>query len=238
MSRRPFVAAGLLFLSAAAVGQPDPADPVTQALARAQDEYVAATGKAQEKLLAAFAAQQKALEDTKKLKVADQIRLLDQVKAERKAFEASPAALPASAVMRPALAEYQAKLVAARRKCEAAFDRAAEDYRDRKNLDAARAVLARKAEFFAAASPADQRVEWVGKKKAFRRNDKGLWYERNEQGLFFVFDEAGRTPEAVELLRVGPPRVAVRLYADKATMSVNKGEWLPLDDGAWVAPKQ
>jgi hypothetical protein len=233
--RAPIVVAGLLFLGAAALGQPDTA---TQALTKAKDDYRAATEKAQEKLLTAFAAQQKALEDTKKLKVADQIRLVDQIRAERKAFEASPAALPTSAVMRPAVVEYQSKLVAARKKCEAAFDKVAEDCRDCKNLDAAKAVLAQKAEFFAAASPTDPRAEWVGKKKTFRKNDKGVWYERNEQGLFFVFDEASKTPEVIELLRVGPPRVAVRLYADRATMSVNKGEWLPLDDGAWAPPKQ
>lgn len=238
MSRPPVavLTAGFALFATLAAGQP--ADPVAESLARAKDEYRAATAKAQEKLLTAFAAQQKALEDTKKLKVADQLRLLDQIKAERKAFEANAAFLPASALMKPAVAEYQSKLVAARKKCEAAFDKGAEGYRDQKNLDAAKAVLAQKAEFFAAAAPTDPRAEWVSKVRSFRRTEKGQWVERSEKGQFFTFEEAGRTAEVVEILRVGPPRVAIRLYADRAEMSVNNGAWAQLDEGAWAPPKQ
>ncbi|HYH64328.1 MAG TPA: hypothetical protein VD866_06480 [Urbifossiella sp.] len=230
--RNSTVVVVFLLLGAAAAGQPD--DPIAQTLAKAKEEYRAAVGKAQDKLLTAFAAQQKLLEETKKLKVADQIKLVDQIKAERKAFEASPAFLPASPAMRPAVTEYQVKLLAARRKCEAAFDKGAEGYRDRKDLDSAKLVLAQKAEFFTAALPADPRTEWVSKKRVFRRNDKGKWVEKSDQNLYFTFEEVARGPAVVEILREGPPRVAVRLYADRAEMQVNRGDWQLLDKGAWT----
>jgi hypothetical protein len=231
------VVVAFLLLGAAAAGQPD--DPIARELGKAKEEYRAAVGKAQDKLLSAFAAQQKSLEENKKLKVADQIKLVDQIKAEHKAFEVSPAYLPTSPAMKTAVVEYQTKLLAARKKCEAAFDKGAEGYRDKKDLDTAKLVLAQKAAFFTAAGPADYRTEWVSTKRVFRKNDKGKWLEKGDQNLYFTFEEVGRTPELVELLRVGPPRVAVRLYADRAEMQVNRGDWQPLDTGAWtVPPKQ
>jgi hypothetical protein len=230
--------AGFL-LGAAALGQPGGADDqVARELAKAKDEYKAAVGKAQEKLLGAFAAQQKVLEETKKLKVADQIKLVDQIKAERKAFETNPAFLPTSPAMKAAVIEYQGKLLAVRKKCEAAFDKGAEVYRDKKDLDSAKVVLAQKTEFFTTAVPADTRTEWVSKKRTFRKNDKGQWIEKSDQSLYFTFNEVARTPNVVEILREGPPRVAVRLYADRAEIQVNRGDWQLLDDGAWAAPKQ
>ncbi len=229
--------AGLLVLAGVAPGQPPGADdPVARELGKAKDEFRAAVGKAHDKLLSSFATQQKVLEETKKLKVADQIKLIEQLQAERKAYEANPALLPTSPAMKSAVVEYQTKLLAARRKCEAAFDKGAEGYRDRKDLESAKVVLAQKAEFFTAALPADPRTEWVSKKRVFRKNDKGQWLEKSDQNLYFTFDEVARSPAAVELLRVGPPRVAVRLYADRAEMSVNRGDWQLLDTGGWAVP--
>ncbi|MBX9579562.1 MAG: hypothetical protein K2X87_04570 [Gemmataceae bacterium] len=81
------LAAAVVFLSAAAnVDKPKPGvdDPVAAELTKAKEDYQAAVMAAGEKLVAAFADQQKKLEDNTKLKVAEQIKLVEQIQEERK----------------------------------------------------------------------------------------------------------------------------------------------------------
>ena len=90
------IVAGLLFPSTAP-GEDKPKDaddPVAAELTKAKEEYLSAAGKAGEKLLAAFAEQKKKLEENTKLKVDQQIKQIEQIEEERKAFEADPSKLP------------------------------------------------------------------------------------------------------------------------------------------------
>lgn len=156
---------GLLMWAAAVSAQDKPssgetADPIAAVLKKSQEEYTAAVEQAAEGMSAAFAAQIKKLEDNAKLPVQQQLKMLADLQAEQTAFDADPAALPQSATMKAATSEYRKSVDAARGRCAKAFDRAAEAYRAKKDLAAAKAVLAEKAQYLqavAAAAPLDQK---------------------------------------------------------------------------------
>jgi hypothetical protein len=147
----PLALASVVYLSALfAEDKPkDVDDPVAAELAKAKQNYQAALKAASEKMGNAFAEQKKKLEDNKKLKVADQIKLLEQLQEEQKAFELDPEKLPKSTRMKFAVMDYQTQVSAARKRCETAFDKAAESYRANKDLTAAKEILAQKGRFLA-----------------------------------------------------------------------------------------
>jgi hypothetical protein len=143
----------LAALGASLQAQDKPAgkdDPVAAELEVAKAKYRAAVEYARNKVLQAFSDEDKRIADDSKLKPDEKIKRLDQLAAERKAFEAD-GALPTSTALTRAVAAFQAESKPARVACEKAFDAAANKYlaTDR---DAAKAVLATKAEFFKAAA--------------------------------------------------------------------------------------
>ena len=125
--------------------------PVATELKKAKVKYESAVEKAGEKLLAAFAEQLKLVEGKTELKAEQQIKLLEQLRADRKAFEADSSNLPKSAGLKKAVKEYETALTPARKTCEAAFDKAADAYRNKKEFDAAKVVLDEKKLYFLAA---------------------------------------------------------------------------------------
>jgi hypothetical protein len=131
----------------AGAGDEQPVDRVAKELAVAKEEYVNALNRAREKLIAAFAEQQKKLEENKNLKVAEVIKLVDRLQAERKAFLADSSKLPRIAIMKVAVSEYESSVATAKKTCAAAFDKAAEEYRKNRDLAMAKMVLAEKDKF-------------------------------------------------------------------------------------------
>lgn len=127
--------------------KPKTDDPIAAELTKAKQEYQTATEIAVEKLMTAFVDQQKKLEENKKLKVDEVIKLANQLQAEKKAFMADATKLPKSPSMKGAVSDYQLSTVAARKRCEAAFVKAAEGYRANKDLTTAGVVLAEKDSF-------------------------------------------------------------------------------------------
>ena len=127
--------------------KPEAEDVVGTALSSAKMECHAAVKLAKEEMVAAFAEQKKKLEENTKLKVDVQIKLVEEIQAEKKAFEEDPAKLPKSAAMKNAVADFQKKLATAKKKSEAAFDTAADAYRRQQppDLTSAKAVLTEKA---------------------------------------------------------------------------------------------
>ncbi len=121
--------------------KPDANELITAELKRAKEEFQSGAEKANEKLLAAFAVEQKKLEQNSKLKVDQQIKLIEQLTEEKKAFEIDTTRLPTSSVMKSALNEYLTKSAVAKKKCEEAFSKAAENYRSKKDFAAAKSVL-------------------------------------------------------------------------------------------------
>ena len=150
-----FLAAAVAFVSLTAAAQIPPTLPgaVTAELKLAQETYQSEVAAAAEGLLKEFAAEENRILDSTKLKIDDKIKRSEAVQDEKKAFEAD-GKLPKSLGLKVAAADYQAKVVAARSRCEKAFDKAAESA-GKTDLAAAKAVLASKIDFFkpAAAAP-------------------------------------------------------------------------------------
>ena len=121
-------------------------DPIAVELSKAKQEYEVAADKARETLLAAFALQEKKITDNPSLNAEKRIKQIESLEQEKKMFE-SEGELPKSPGTKAAGSDYRIAVLAARRKCEKAFDAAAEKY-VKKDLAAAKAVLAEKAEFF------------------------------------------------------------------------------------------
>jgi hypothetical protein len=136
-------------------------DPVADELKKAREAYRGEMEAAGEALLAAFDRQTKKLEDDKRLKLEQQIKLLDALKAERKAFAASAYHLPAAPGLKGAVAQYKLATVVAQRRGEKAFDAAAEQYRAKKDFPSAKAVLEAKQSFTEDATPFDFDGAWM-----------------------------------------------------------------------------
>jgi len=242
-SQLTLFAACVLCLSAAADDRPKPApkaedkakakaaadDPIAAALETAKEDYQSAVEKAGEKLVADFTDRQKKLEDDTKLKVDQVIKMVEQVQEEKKAFELDPAKLPKSAGMYVAASDYQIKTAAARKKCEAAFDKAAEAYRGKRDLVIAKAVLAEKKQFFAAPA-VDSRTVWVHSGGSFIRHKDGTWLESKTNGQRYNFNEAARTKAYVEMKNAN---CSVRLFADRSEIRRGEAEYKNLYFGSW-----
>ena len=242
-SQLTLFAACVLCLSAAADERSKPApkaeykakaaadDPIAAALETAKEDHQSAVEKAGEKLVADFTDRQKKLEDDTNLKVDQVIKLVEQVQEEKKAFEVDPAKLPKSAGMNVAASGYQTKTAAARKKCEAAFDKAAEAYRGKRDLITAKAVLAEKKQFFAAAgAAADPRRVWRGGRTTLTQGKGGVWHELAFNGTRYTFKELSRSDAAVELF--DPTRrngVYLSVQADKVLI-----KWVGRDRDYWL----
>ncbi len=216
-------------------------DPVAAELTKAKEVYQAAVKLASEKLVAAFADEQKKLEENTRLKVAEQIKLVEQIQAERKAFEADTTKLPKSAGMKVAVSDYKTKTTAAKMKCETAFDKAAESYRNMKDLVTAKAVLAGKAEFFkvaGVAKAAEQRSKWtlINGKWGFKLEADGTWTEGSDSkgGTVYRHKETGRNKEYVELYDAKRD-VGIRLYVDHCDIKLQRNPWKLHQKGKWAS---
>lgn len=162
-------------------------DPIAAELMKAKKDYQIAVKTANEKLMAAFADQQKKLEDNTELKVAELLKLVEEIQKEKKAFEVDPTSLPKSPRMKVAVSEYQTQIADAKKKCAAAFEKAAEGYRRKRDLATAKAVLAEKDNFFIALDvanvlPGKWQVNFVGHTK----NGSAINYQAT-----WVFDRSG-----------------------------------------------
>jgi formylglycine-generating enzyme required for sulfatase activity len=131
--------------ASAAAQQAAAPDPIADDLAKAKETYQTAVAKARDEILKAFAAEEKKLLDSR-LNVEEKVRRVEQVQAEKKAFEAE-GKLPTSATMKIAGGKYQIAIAQAKLKCENAFQTAAEKY-GRIDLAKAKTVLKEKTEFF------------------------------------------------------------------------------------------
>jgi hypothetical protein len=161
--RPVYAAIAVAVLAGGSVAQaPKPKDdPVADELKKAREAYRGQMDAAGEAMLAAFDKQAKQLEGNTRLKIEQQIKLLDGLKAERKAFEASAYHLPASAGMKEAVGQYKLATVAALRRCEKAFDTAAEQYRAKKDFIGAKGVLEAKQSFSQDATPFEFDGAWL-----------------------------------------------------------------------------
>lgn len=214
-------------------GKPD--DPIAAELSKAKGEFQAAHEKAKDKLLAAFAEEEKKLTNNSKLKIDEKVKRLDQLQDEKKAFE-DDNKLPKSPGLKVAVSDYQTKVNAAKLKCEKAFDHAAEKY-GKKDLTAAKAVLAEKANFLSGVTePKDTRTRWVGKKSAYFLADKGEWQERIG-GTVLRYKETERTKEYVEAFDASR-KIKVRFTDTKAMISIDGSPWGPQDEGGWEQAKK
>ena len=143
--------AALVSLTAAAQAPPALPEPVAAELRLAQEAYRAEVAAAGEGLLKEFAAEEKRVLDSTKLKIDDKIKRSEALQEEKKAFEAD-GKLPKALGLKVASAEYGAKVAAARGRCDKAFDKAAEAA-GKTDLAAAKAVLGAKADFYKPAPP-------------------------------------------------------------------------------------
>lgn len=121
-------------------------DPIADELSKARESYRTSAEKAGDVLVNAIDKEIKRLEANTRLKVDEQIKLIEELQGEQKAFQATKI-LPSSPILRGAVGQYWVATTAAQARCERAFDTAAEKYRGKKDLAAAKAVLEAKHEF-------------------------------------------------------------------------------------------
>jgi hypothetical protein len=211
-------------------------DPIAAELRKAKTEFQATLDKANEKLLAAFADEEKKLTNNSKLKIDEKVKRLDQLQDEKKAFE-SDGKLPKSPGLKVAVSDYQTKVSAAKLKCEKAFDAAAEKY-GKKDLTAAKAVLAEKANFLkGVGEPKDTRTVWVGKKQTYYQVENGEWQEKLGPGIVLKYKETERTKEYVEVFDAGR-NIKFRMMDTKGMISINGSPWGLQDEGGWEQRKK
>jgi hypothetical protein len=123
-------------------------DPVLAELAVAKQKYRAVVSEAKKRMIAAFDNEDKTVTADKTLKLADKLKLLEQIALDKTAFQVD-GTFPKSPGMKEAVDTFEKQLKEAREICESAFDAAAEKrfLTDRK---AAKLVLEEKPEFFRA----------------------------------------------------------------------------------------
>lgn len=226
---------------------PAPADPIAADLDKAKADFQAAAEKAKAALVEAFGREEKKATDSPRLKPDERIKLIESLQAQKAAFE-DRGTLPTAAAMATPLRAYRTALAAARKACEKAFDAAADGYVRKKELGAAKDVLAEKARHFDGMPDFEaeaRRDYWVydfpdrkEKDLWFRAQGKGEWVERSGAGGGTVhrFRETARTADYVELYDKAR-QVGARLYADRAEMRERDGAgWKFLANGNWQTP--
>jgi hypothetical protein len=219
-------------------------DSIASDLTKAKQEYESIMGKAKDALLVSFAEYEKWITESSKLSIEERIKAVELLREEKKTFE-SQGTSPGSAGLKTAVIDYQSKVSAARQKYEKAFDTAADKYL-KKDLVAAKAVLAQKKEFLQTTDnlptvrhlTKDSRRFWrfVPEHGSgyFKKLPNGKWDEIGRNGeLMGVWIERGRTKEYVEL-EDQKRGYLTRLGAGKAWIASNSdGRFGPSPHGDW-----
>jgi hypothetical protein len=218
-------------------------DPIAAELSKAKLEYEAAVEKAKDVLRISFAQYEKRITENTKLTAEERVKLLDSFQEQKKAFE-SEDKLPKLSGIRTAASDYRTTVASAKRKCENAFDVAAEKYL-KKDLAAAKAVLDEKKEFFQSGNPTpartqanDDRKFWRFAKEHgsgyFKQLPDGKWEEIGRNGeRQGTWVERERTKEYVEL-EDGKRGFLTRLGAGKAWIaSIRDSKFNPSPHGNW-----
>lgn len=175
-----FLLAGVCF----AQGSKSADDAIADELSKAKDAYRTAVEKAGDALNDSFDKEIKRLEASTRLKIDVQIKLIEQLQAEKKAFQAAKS-LPSSDGMKEAVSQYKIAMKTAQSRCEKAFDTAAEKYRGKKDLIAAKAVLEAKQEFVSDVSLFSFEGVWLS------RNDATKWTGKRTARTDSVLDFNG-----------------------------------------------
>ena len=242
-----FFTMAVLLPLAAAQDKPkadDGDDPIASELSKAKQEYEAAVEKAKDALLMSFAQNEKRIAESPKLRTEERVKQVELLQEEKKAFD-SEGKLPKSVGLKTAASDYRTNVAAVQRKCEKAFDAAAEKYL-KKDLAAAKAVLAEKAEFFqpgdrpppGRAQPKDGRRFWRFAREHggghFKQLADGKWEEIGRNGEHMgTYVERQRTNEYVELEDRKRGHLT-RLGAGKAWLaSASDGKFGPSPHGDW-----
>ena len=123
-------------------------DPVMVELAVAKQKYRNVVSEVKKRMISAFDDEDKTVTADKTLKLADKLKLLEQIALDKTAFQVD-GTFPKSPGMKEAVDAFQKQLKEAREICETAFDVAAEKrfVTDRK---ASQLILQEKPEFFKA----------------------------------------------------------------------------------------
>ena len=172
-------------------------------LKKGSEDYQFTIMQAKERMLAGFEDQEKKLEANTKLKVAEQIKLIEQLQSEKKAFQSDQNKLPKSTSMKQYLNDYQNKISSARKKYELLFDKVAEYYRNKKEFLKAKELLIKKENFIKnSALPKERSATQI----------VGSW---NWSEHKMIFEKGGRVIE----------------YLPNGKLNA-RGKWLTLEDGA------
>lgn len=146
----PALLAAVFALPIAAQEPAKPADdPIAEKLTKVKEAYVQELGKAKEAVLKACDKRYEEIKSLKSLKLETQLKQLEAVEAEKKAFEENDT-LPTSLNLKPAVSDYRTAVKKAEGALKAGFDDAAKAYRDKGDVKAASATLAEYKEFVAA----------------------------------------------------------------------------------------
>jgi hypothetical protein len=174
-------------LTALACASASAADPVAEKLEKAKKTYAAELEKFQKDVAASLDKREEAAR-----KAGDK-KLVDQIKAERKAFDEKgevPSTTPK--VVRQRLATARATL-------EKAYESAIRDYTKAKNDTEAASVEKELAVFKKEGDPSDSRRKWVHDKGSFTLQGAGMWEEKGADGNTYKWKETARTKAYVEL---------------------------------------
>ena len=124
-------------------------DPPADKLLAAKEEYVKEVGRVREGLAKAFDKRYDEVKGSKAIKIEAQLKQLEVIEAEKKAFEEGDV-LPTGLAMKVAVSEYKGGLKRAEATLKGAFDAAAKDLRDKGDVKAAAALLTEFKEFVTA----------------------------------------------------------------------------------------
>jgi hypothetical protein len=138
----PVAAVALLLRLASVTGQELPDDPIAKRLARQEKAFSTAVVKSKSTLIAAIGRQHDGISRNKKMAIADQIKLLKQVEAEKEAFE-KKGTLPTLRVLQDEVRSYRSSPAKPIDAWQEACDKAAKAYKSAGDLKKAEAVLVR-----------------------------------------------------------------------------------------------
>ncbi|MFY7954026.1 MAG: hypothetical protein ACOVT5_16105, partial [Armatimonadaceae bacterium] len=242
-----------------------PDDPIRVRLNEAKDKYRAAVERAGKVLTGEFDVYEKLLRDNKlpkKLNATDQLKALDQLEEERKAFTAVPPVLPRAEGMKKAKADYELSLKKARDLCDKAYSDAETAYQGqpdptsgkKPNRTAILALGLEKEEFYKGGGPVggigdgggvggvggvpgeDLRKVWKPAKigSTFEWIREGEWKEvyADRSGAKF-FKEVSRTDKQIELY-AKTFSLHYRIESDKVWVRMDpEAKWRVYSEGGW-----
>lgn len=150
MIRHFFFTIILLFASPVLAQNENRQDPIYEKLSIAKSTYVTEVGEAAQVVVQAIDAKIERAEESSSIKVDDQIAMLKELVAQRKAFLNNPDELPSDRSFRSVNKKFSRRLRASRKKLTEAFDDAADKYRKPpiKDFAAAAKILEERETFF------------------------------------------------------------------------------------------